>query len=615
MEGQRVKKDSDKGSSRLAVIGAVVAGLMVATLGASYLGLCAWVDGSGVVLPNVSVLGTDVSGLTVEQAEQTLRLSSKQPALTGSVELRCGDYVGQMDSSCFQVDMAACAQEAMDLGRSNFLTNGAQYIRHALGLSQDLPLGGVSLTEKGDQELDHHIQSAFQGEQQGYTVDLEAATLTMTKGQTSWSVDRETAEAAVTEAFLQANGGQGRAELEAEAQPPQDPDFDSIHRAVYTEPKDAQLDPKTFEVSDHQVGVDFDVNALKQAYSKAAEGETFSIPLTITQPKVTQEDLEANLFKDLLGEGATTVTGTGNRVYNVELSAKSCNGIILLPGEEFSYNNATGSRDAANGYKMSTGYIGGVTADSMGGGVCQTSSTIYYAVLHTNLEVVERRAHMFDTGYVTPGMDATVYYGSTDFRFKNSTDYPIKIVCEMTNQNGVRRLLAQIWGTNPEGIYAEPKSTVYDVVRPTTQYKADESIPRGTTQVDTKQNAYTGRSASTVRYIYDRDGNLLESQQMGGSVYRMRPRTVLYNPADGDPSTWVNGEPPAAGSETTEPPSVNTQPGPGEPIIPVPTPDPEPTPAPTPAPEPEPDPAPTPEPDPAPTPETDPTPSQDVPLE
>ena len=165
-------------------------------------------------------------------------------------------------------------------------------------------------------------------------------------------------------------------------------------------------------------------------------------------------------------------------------------------------------------------------------------------MLHTNLKIVERRAHRFNTGYVPEGMDATVYYGQTDFRFENSTDYPIKIVTSSYDQGGKRKLNVKIYGTNVDGVRAEPKSTVYETVTPTTQYKADESIPRGTTKVDSKQNPYTGKSAQTYRYVYDRDGNLLEKQDMGKSVYKMRPKTILYNPADGDPATWPNGVPP-----------------------------------------------------------------------
>ncbi len=217
--------------------------------------------------------------------------------------------------------------------------------------------------------------------------------------------------------------------------------------------------------------------------------------------------------------------------------------------------------------------------DEVGGGICQTSSTIYYAVLHTTLEVVERHAHTYNTGYVTQGMDATVYYGAADFRFKNSTDYPVKIVTKSYDKNGARYLTVQIYGTNDEGVYAVPKSNVFDRVDPTTQYKADSSIPQGTTKVDSKQNAYIGWSSQTYRYVYDKDGNLLEKQDMGFSKYKMRPKTILYNPADGDPSTWVDGKPPKPGGTTdpgtgtTDPGTGTTDPGTGTPpALPIPAP-------------------------------------------
>ena len=356
--------------------------------------------------------------------------------------------------------------------------------------------------------------------------------------------------------------------LTAHEESPREPDFEAMYEELHTEPVDSTVDPKTYQATDSVVGVDFDVEQAKAAYQSAAEGETVSIPLTLTQPKETKESLQAKLFRDLLGSGTTNVSGSSNRKHNVKLSAQACNGVVLMPGEVFSYNNTTGSRSASKGYLSAPVYSGGASVDEVGGGICQTSSTIYYAVLHTTLEVVERKAHMYNTGYVDEGMDATVYYGLTDFRFKNNTNYPVKIVTRSYDQGGRRKLTVEIYGTNETGYYAVPKSTTYDRVTPTTQYKADSSIPRGTTKVDSKQNPYTGISASTYRYIYDKNGNLVEKQQMTSSTYKMRPKTILYNPADGDPSTWVNGVPPQPQPEPQPEPEPQPQPEPEQPTDP-----------------------------------------------
>lgn len=348
--------------------------------------------------------------------------------------------------------------------------------------------------------------------------------------------------------------------------PPQEPDFNAVHKELYTEAVDSKMDPETHQLTDHVVGVDFDPEVLRSAYGQAKEGETFSIPLTITQPKETKESLNAKLFRDLLGQGTSNVGGTANRKHNVKLSAAACNGKILLPGEEFSYNTATGSRSASKGYLAAPVYSGGASVDEVGGGICQTSSTIYTAVLHTTLEVVERRNHMYAVGYVPDGMDATVYYGSTDFRFKNNTDYPVKIVTESYDQGGQRKLTVKIYGTNVDGRYAVPDASTFDEITPTKKYQPDNTVPRGTLVLDKKQNAYRGRSAQTYRYIYEKNGTLVEKQNMGVSKYKMRPSLYYYNPLDGDPANWPNGVPPKAEVPVTPPVAPVT---PTEPVAPV----------------------------------------------
>jgi len=216
-------------------------------------------------------------------------------------------------------------------------------------------------------------------------------------------------------------------------------------------------------------------------------------------------------------------------------------------------NETTGSRSADKGYLPAPTYNNGASVDDVGGGICQTSSTIYYAVLHTTLEIVERQNHSYATGYVTDGMDATVFYGSLDFRFKNTTNYPIKLVTESYDQGGARRLKVTILGTNEDGRYAVPTSVVYDWVEPTKSYLADDTVPRGTVVLDSKQNAYKGRKAQVTRTIFEADGTLVEQQDLGVSRYKMRPHLYRYNPLDGDPATWPNGVPPVYNPEPVVP--------------------------------------------------------------
>ena len=551
MSGQRIEK-TPKGEHKKGRKGAVLAGVAAAVVLCGYLGLCAWTGGRDAILPHVSISGLDVSGMTQDQAADALKNAlAEESGDPITLNISCEGWSGQLSAADLAVDQEATVQAAMQAGEGPFLARGGQYLAHLLGAGsqvelalQDQQPALTTLLEDMERQVGDVTMAHWQ---------VSGQTLELTKGVTGLAADEDQAvqllHQALDQGFAQ-KFGQGEqnvtvdVDLPVTQMPPQEPDFDTVHQDVYTEPKDAALDGTTHEIVAESVGLDFDPAQLKAAYDQAGEGETVSIPLTVTQPKETKASLSAKLFRDLLGKGTTKVGGSAARKNNVALSAKACNGVILLPGEVFSYNGTTGSRSADKGYQAAPVYVGGASTDEVGGGICQTSSTIYYAVLHTTLEVVERRSHMYNTGYVPAGMDATVYYGSTDFRFKNNTNYPVKIVTESYDQGGSRYLTVKLYGTNETGTYAVPKSTTYDQVTPTTQYKADSSIPRGTTQVDRKQNPYTGVKAKTVRYVYNKDGSLKEEQIMGASTYKMRPKTIYYNPADGDPTTWVNGVPP-----------------------------------------------------------------------
>lgn len=565
MSGQRIEK-TPKGEHKKGRKGAVLAGVAAAVVLCGYLGLCAWAGGRDAILPHVSISGLDVSGMTQDQAADALKNAlAKESGDPITLNISCEGWSGQLSAADLAVDQEATVQAAMQAGEGPFLARGGQYLAHLLGAGsqvelalQDQQPALTTLLEDMERQVGDVTMAHWQ---------VSGQTLELTKGVTGLAADEDQAvqllHQALDQGFAQ-KFGQGEqnvtvdVDLPVTQTPPQEPDFDTVHQDVYTEPKDAALDGTTHEIVAESVGLDFDPAQLKAAYDQAGEGETVSIPLTVTQPKETKASLSAKLFRDLLGKGTTKVGGSAARKNNVALSAKACNGVILLPGEVFSYNGTTGSRSADKGYQAAPVYVGGASTDEVGGGICQTSSTIYYAVLHTTLEVVERRSHMYNTGYVPAGMDATVYYGSTDFRFKNNTNYPVKIVTESYDQGGSRYLTVKLYGTNETGTYAVPKSTTYDQVTPTTQYKADSSIPRGTTQVDRKQNPYTGVKAKTVRYVYNKDGSLKEEQIMGASTYKMRPKTIYYNPADGDPTTWVNGVPPQP--STTPSTGENTTP-------------------------------------------------------
>ena len=558
MAGARELKTKKKELPLGVVIGGTFAGIILG----GYLGLCTWVNFGGI-MPNVTVGGLDVGGLSQEQAQVRLEQAMKSHAAKASVTLQHGDWSGTITGDQMQIFGENAALEAQKAGRGNFLTQGVEYIQHLAGNREDveLNLGFDCVAQQALEQLLDEAEREASRAVSGASYEVKGDKLVMTKGSTGLSVDREAVRDAVYQAFeenvlLEAFRGRvsnQTVELTMTQSAPNTPDFERIREEMCVGPQNAALDPQTFEIIPHKPGVHFETVDLINAYNQAEEGETFSIPVQLIQPEETAEVLQSKLFADLLGEGTSTVSGSANRKFNVKLSAQACNNVILMPGDVFSYNNTTGSRSADKGYLPAPVYSGGKSVDETGGGICQTSSTIYYAVLHTTLEVVERSAHMYATGYVPDGMDATVYYGALDFRFRNNTNYPIKIVTESYDKGGVRYLTVKLYGTNENGRYAVPERTRFDWQEPTVQYIANESVPRGTTTVDQKQNPYTGRKAQTYRHIYEADGTLVETQDMGVSKYKMRPKTVYYNPLDGDPAAWVNGKPPQPGANPDQP--------------------------------------------------------------
>ena len=277
-------------------------------------------------------------------------------------------------------------------------------------------------------------------------------------------------------------------------------DWEALAKELLVEPADAVFDPETLSIIPSVTGVRLDVSQAATLYDSTPDGGTVTIPLTFTEPEITTEELEATLFHDLLGEANSHVSGVANRVSNVGLALELCKDVILMPGDVFSYWDRINPCSASQGFLPAPSYVNGQTVDSIGGGVCQVSSSIYYAALLSNLEIVERRNHSYAVGYLPDGADATVFSGNPDFRFRNNTDHPIKITGTLKN----RELSVQIWGTKTDDTYVKMQFVELSRTYPETIYKPDESVPVGTTKVSV--TPYTGRKTLVVPAGTDSSG-------------------------------------------------------------------------------------------------------------
>ena len=298
-------------------------------------------------------------------------------------------------------------------------------------------------------------------------------------------------------------------------------DVAAIYRQLHHKAEEAKCDKATGKPTRSYVGLDFDVDAVAEQLSAAKPGETFMAQAQVAFPKVTTEMLEEAMFRDVLGTYTTTVTGSSTRIHNVYLAAQCINGKIYNPGEEFWYNATVGERTVERGFGAAPAYVGGQTVDSVGGGICQVSSTLYYATLLANLKIVLRYCHQFAPAYITWGCDATVSWGGPDYAFRNNTDYPIKIVVDWTDNN----LTTTILGTKTDDTYVKIISNTLSSTPWEEITQVNPDLPWGS-EPQVVQTPYTGYFVKTYRNVYDGEGNLISSTFEANSDYEKRDRIV-----------------------------------------------------------------------------------------
>lgn len=222
---------------------------------------------------------------------------------------------------------------------------------------------------------------------------------------------------------------------------PEEIRVDKIYNEISCEPVNAKATAKDGQVviTPHVYGRRIDKSNLSDIIEKHKNdfGAKVELPVVFEDPELKTEQAQAMLFRDTLATSntnfSTSTQNNYNRGINMQIASSKINGTVLGPGEIFSFNDVVGPRTVQNGYKTAKEYVSGKIVDGIGGGVCQVSSTLYNAVLFSDLETVFRQNHMFSIGYLPLGRDAAVAYSDLDFKFKNNTNWPIKIEAAVKN--------------------------------------------------------------------------------------------------------------------------------------------------------------------------------------
>ena len=289
-------------------------------------------------------------------------------------------------------------------------------------------------------------------------------------------------------------------------------------------------DTKSFTYTHESDGFLIDENRLKGDLKSFTDRKDFQADILVVRneakPSVTE--VSAKEKYKVIGTFTTKTTDNKDRNTNISLASEALDGLIIKPGEEFSFNNTTGNRTEERGYRPAGAYVNGVLSEEPGGGVCQVSSTLYNAVIFAGLTTTERHAHSYEPTYVTPGEDAMVSYdgyAGPDMKFVNTCDTAIAIRAVLTGQT----LTCSIIGIPilEDGVSIEMESKkIADLDPPAPEYIEDKSLKKGK-EVVISEAKKGSRWATT--YIVKKNGSIIKEEPFHNSTYKGKPAKIKVN--------------------------------------------------------------------------------------
>ncbi len=471
--------------------------------------------------------------------DKTLRLLPEDVGVTLDVEAAVG--------AAYKVGRGLGSHsndERVDLDVSDYLTVNETYIREVLESTLE-----DSASEGTETEVKKTTATVTDEDGNPQTVDA----LEITLGTLERNIDIDALYQEIVESYM---SGSYELQYVYDETIPEPCDLDELYREYGCKaPVNAYIDEDTYEISESENGYGFRMSDAVIAFEKALPGETVTLTLQELEPEYTKEILETKLFTDVLSYYDSPHVYNPVRTHNLELACQAIDGTIVKPGETFSFNKVVGERTAEKGYGEAGVYVGGETVQQLGGGVCQVASTIFYCTIKADLEVVERAEHQYLPSYIYYGMDATVYWGSLDYKWRNNTPYPIRIDASVSDGYVHMRFV----GTDTKDYKVELDYVVTGWY-PSTEKKIDiypgmTNFQKysGYSEGQVIQTAYDGADVTTYRYKYDMSGNLLSTEIVCYSSYDKRDREIAHWVDESTESTS-----PTESTEPTEPPTEST---------------------------------------------------------
>jgi len=479
---------------------------------------------SDKIIKGVTINDIDVSGLTEKEAIDLINEKINANEIE-ELSLAYKDFETKVARKDLDITYKTeeAVKEAFEVGRKDGLISNNFKILNTRSNNTNIKIGVEynkemmeGILEDIDQNLPGHISE--------YTYCIEDDELIITNGKEGILLDSEKTQNIIlyrlSENIIKKD--ESKEEIPVNNKEPDKIDIEKIYEEIHSEPQDAYIKEDPLEIIVDQDGVDFKctMDKAKKIIGDASK-EEYTIPLKITKASVTVKDLGKKAFPDRLAKYSTQYDASNrNRSTNLEIAAKKINGTVLLPGEEFSYNKILGKRTIENGFKEAAIYAGDGVQDGVGGGICQISSTIYNAALLANLKITQRRNHSFVTTYADPGRDATVVYGSQDFKFKNNRKYPIRI--DASVKSGVAKI--SIYGIKEDDEYTvKIRAYVTETIPFKTKKIENNKLEEGKEKI--KQRGHNGCKAVCYRDLY-KNGKKVKSELISTDTYSAMKKIV-----------------------------------------------------------------------------------------
>ncbi len=327
-------------------------------------------------------------------------------------------------------------------------------------------------------------------------------------------------------------------------------DLEAIYEEFYIEPVDDVVNMQTYETEYGSYGYEFDLKKAQKLLDKAEYGEEIRIPMEYIAPEIADAD---SFFRDILGEYKTRTTGNDNRNKNLQLACQAIHETVLDPGDTLSFATAL---NGVRGFKSAPEDTGREETDR--GGVSQVASTLYYAALAADLDIVSRSNHSYIPSFAEQGLDATA-----DLKIRNATAFPVRIEAKVSGGY----VKVSIIGTEERDYYVVLDSSITNTLKPSVEYQEFEfDNADGYADGDIIEEGANGYVIKSYKVKYDsQSGRELGRDYVTTSEYPAVSQVVAF--VKPEPTTEPTTVPTEPSTEATQPPTESTQPS-TEPTVP-----------------------------------------------